>query len=122
MNAGRAARLSGTIDDQDSDSYQRGRREGKVWASEYATADELRGFVADFELGRTGGFDPRHSLHDFMTGREHGDATSVPHYGNPFWLGFAAGAEEALDELSPPAGRRRAPYTTPGYAQTREDR
>ncbi len=101
MSIERAARLSGTIEDQDSESYQEGRRDGMVWASEYATADELHGLVEDFELGRSYNFDVNHSLYNYMDGQQHEDAPSVPHYGNPFWRGFAAGAEEVLDELSP---------------------
>ena len=102
MSIGRAAGPSGTVVDQDSESYERGRRDGMVWAGEYATADELRGLVEDFELGRNGGFGTSHSLHSFMNGKKHEDATSAPDYGNPFWQGFAAGAEEVLDEHSPP--------------------
>jgi hypothetical protein len=100
MSIARAARLGGAVKDQDSESYQEGRRDGMVWASEYATADELHGLVEDFELGRSCDFDASHSLYNFMNGKQHADATSVPHYGNPFWRGFAAGAEEVLDEVS----------------------
>ena len=103
MNTGRTATPSSAIDDQDFDSYQRGRREGMAWASEYATADELRGLVEDFELGRSGDLGRNHSLYDFMNGKKHEDATSVPGYGNPFWRGFATGAEEVLDEQGPPS-------------------
>jgi hypothetical protein len=102
MSTARAARLSGTVEDQDSESYQRGSRDGMVWAREYATADELRGLVEDFEQGRSGDFDANHSLYNFMNGKEHEDATSVPNCGNAFWRGFAAGAEQVLDELGSP--------------------
>jgi hypothetical protein len=102
MNVARAVRLSGTVEDQDPESYQRGHRDGMVWASEYATADELRGLVQNFEQGRGDDFHASHSLYDFMNGREHEDAAGVPNYSNPFWRGFAAGAEEVLDEQGPP--------------------
>ena len=68
-----AAWLNATADDQEADEYQRGRGDGIVWASDYATADELRDLVENFKPGRGGDFD------------------------NPHWRGFVAGAEEVLD-------------------------
>jgi len=101
MSTARAASLSGLVEDRETESYQRGREDGMVWASEYATADELRGLVEDFEQGRNGDYHASHSLHAFMHGKKHEHASSVPNSGNPFWQGFAAGAEQVLDELSP---------------------
>lgn len=101
MSIGRAAGLSDTIEDRDSELYQRGRRDGMVWASEYATADELRSLVEDFEQGRSGDFHADRSLYNFMNGKDDEDAAGVPNYRNPFWRGFAAGAEEVQDEQGP---------------------
>jgi hypothetical protein len=74
-----AARRSATAGGQgpgahqdDQDASQRGRGDGIVWASDYATADELRDLVENFKPGRCGDFD------------------------NPHWRGFVAGAEEVL--------------------------
>jgi hypothetical protein len=72
-----AARLNATADGQKAGEYQRGRAEGIVWACDYATDDELRDLVENFEPGRGGDFD------------------------NPHWRGFVAGAEEVLDTVSP---------------------
>jgi hypothetical protein len=101
MNVARAVWLSVTVEDQDPESYERGRRDGMVWASEYATADELRGLVEDFDQRRGAEFHAGHSLYNFMNGKEHKGATGVPNYSDPFWCGFAAGAEEVLDEQCP---------------------
>lgn len=37
-----------------------------------------------------------------MNGKEHKDPARVVHSDSPFWRGFAAGAEEVLNELSRP--------------------
>ena len=39
-----------------------------MWAREYATHDELRDLVDEFEPGRSAPFDADHSLHGFMNG------------------------------------------------------
>ncbi len=88
------------VDDQDTDAYQRGHRDGMAWALEYATLDELRDLVENFEPGRSAGFGKDHSLFTFFHGGERKDAVSVPHYDSPFWRGFAAGAEDALNGLN----------------------
>jgi len=103
MNTSGTIRLTETVDDLDCEAYQRGRRDGMAWAHEFATLDELRGFVDNFEPGRSADVDGDHSLRKFINGKQHKDASSVPHYDNPFWRGFASGAEEVLDELSPPS-------------------
>jgi hypothetical protein len=103
MNTRRVARQDATVDDRDSGAYQRGQRDGMVWARDYATPDELRGLVENFEPGRSADFDTNHSVIKFMNGKEHKDVTSVPHSDSPFWRGFVAGAEEVLNELSRPS-------------------
>jgi hypothetical protein len=55
----------------DADEYLRGHADGFAWAREYATADELRNIARKFEPG---------------------------HSADPYWRGFAAGAEEIRDE------------------------
>jgi hypothetical protein len=71
-----AARLNATAEDQEAEEYRTGRGEGIVWARDYATADELRDLVENFEPGQGGDFD------------------------NPHWRGFVAGAEEVMDDVS----------------------
>lgn len=102
MNTSKAARQTAAIDEQDFGAYQRGREDGMVWARDYATSDELRGLVENFEPGRSADFHSSHSVSKFMNGKEHKAASSVPHSDSPFWRGFIAGAEEVLNELSPP--------------------
>lgn len=101
MNNNRAARLDTTADDQDNEAYARGRREGMAWAFEYATPEELNDLVKFFEPGRSAEFDANHSVSHYMNGKNHTDLTSVSHCDNPFWRGFAAGAQEVRDELNP---------------------
>jgi hypothetical protein len=97
-----AARGSATARDPAAEEYRRGRGDGIVWARDYATADELRDLVDNFEPGRGGRFDIEHSLCEFTSDRRHASTISVTHHDNPFWRGFAAGAEEVLDAgLSP---------------------
>ena len=102
-----AARAGGPVDgaepasSRDSVDYQRGRMEGTMWARDYATHDELRDLVDEFEPGRSAWFGTGHSMQRFMNADEGESATHVPHDDTPFWRGFAAGAREVLDELSP---------------------
>ena len=106
MGAGRKAataiqeylqQRAGQEAEQQAEEYQKGRREGHVWARDYATADELRALVKNFEPGQSGDFDTGHSLCDFTSDKENKNAASVPHDDNPHWRGFIAGAEEVLD-------------------------
>ncbi len=101
VSAAAAGRLNTTADDEEDEAYRRGRRDGIVWAADYATANELRGLVASFEPGRVSDVDINHSLRDLMGDKEHMNVFSVPDYDDPFWRGFVAGAEEALDAASP---------------------
>jgi hypothetical protein len=106
MSTVRAARAGGPADatepaGRESVDYQRGRAEGTVWAEEYATHDELRDLVDRFEPGQSAPFGTGHSLQRFMNADEGRSAAHVPDGDTPFWRGFAAGAREVLDELSP---------------------
>ena len=71
-NAAAAARLTASIENQEAEAFRRGHDEGITWAIEYATADELRDLVENYEPGRD-------------------------HLDDPHWRGFVAGAEEAMD-------------------------
>jgi hypothetical protein len=66
-----------TAGDQGTEEYRKGRGDGIIWACDYATADELRDLVEGYEPGRGGYFDNSH------------------------WRGFADGAQEVLDAISP---------------------
>jgi hypothetical protein len=99
--SGGPAEGAGPAGGQDSVDYQRGRMEGTMWARDYATHDELRDMVDGFEPGRSAPFETGHSLQRFMNGGEGKSGAHVPHDDTPFWRGFAAGAREVLDELSP---------------------
>lgn len=103
MNTNRAARLNDTPDDQDNEAQARGRREGMAWALDYATLEELPDLVGNLEPGRSPEFDANHSVSRFINRKSHRAASSVPHYDNPFWRGFAARAQEVLDDLNPPS-------------------
>lgn len=98
--------VAGRNGDQDAVAYQRGLSDGRVWAHDYATADELRGLVESFEPGRSADFAEGHSVSKFMNGKERKDPARVVHSDSPFWRGFAAGAEEVLNELSRPGQPR----------------
>jgi len=103
MSSNPAARLDATADDRGGEAYARGRRDGMAWALEYATPAELSYLVEHFEPGRSADFGAGHSVSHFLNGRSHLDVASVPHYDNPFWRGFAAGAQEVQDELNLPS-------------------
>jgi hypothetical protein len=77
--AATAGGLNATVDGHEAEAFQRGRREGMAWARDYATAEELRKLVENFESGRGGGFD-MDSQH---------------------WRGFIDGAEEVMDTVGP---------------------
>jgi hypothetical protein len=66
-----SVRPPATADAQRAEDYRRGREEGATWARDFATVDELRGFVASF-----------------------GDT------GNEYWRGFLAAAQEELDAVN----------------------
>jgi hypothetical protein len=105
MPATVTASLKVTADDQEAERYRKGHGDGIVWAREYATCDELRDLVENFEPGQGDDFDSGHSLCDFANDQEHLKAVSVPHYDDPFWRGFLAGAEEVM-AAEPPSRRR----------------
>ena len=67
------ARPPATVDAQQAEDYRRGHEEGTTWARDFATGDELHGFVANFEPSQDGDF------------------------GNQYWRGFFAAAQEVVD-------------------------
>ncbi len=70
----------------------RGYMEGTVWARDYATANELRGFVESF--GRR-----TDSAPEIVTiGAEHTSVEGSSDFEGPYWEGFLEGAEEVLME------------------------
>jgi hypothetical protein len=104
MGAGRRAAGSmheylqrAAADEREAKEFQRGRRDGIVWARDYAAADELRDLVENFEPGQGSDFGVDHSVCDFTSDREQVKTVSVPHHDDPFWRGFVAGAEEVMD-------------------------
>ena len=82
---------------REAEESRRGHRDGIAWASEYATADELRDVVARVHPGSSGSLDTGHSLHDFINDKHQGDAALVPSLDSPYWRGFVAAAEGVLD-------------------------
>jgi glutamate synthase (NADPH) small chain len=84
-------------DAQAAEEFRRGHGDGITWASEYATADELRYIVGHLDSYRGGGFDADHSLHDFINDKYNGNAAHIFREDSPHWQGFLAGAEEMLD-------------------------
>jgi hypothetical protein len=107
MSTVKAVRAGGPVDGtepaagRDLVDYQRGLMEGTMWARDYATHDELRDLVDEFEPGQSAPFGADHSLQRFMNGKKDRSAAHVPHDDTPFWRGFAAGAREVLDEFGP---------------------
>lgn len=88
--------------DRDSADYQAGRGAGTEWARDYATHDELRDLVDNFQPGRSVRFGADHSVSSYLSGTGHASAAGVSHDDTPFWRGFATGAQEVLDELCTP--------------------
>jgi hypothetical protein len=82
--------------DHEAEEYRRGRGDGIAWAREYATANELRDLVENFEPGRGGDIDMDHSPCDLTSDKEQMNAVSVSQYDSPHWRGFVAGAEDVL--------------------------
>jgi hypothetical protein len=68
-------RLSVTVNNQEAEEYRKGHEDGIVWARDYATAQELRDLVENFQPNRVGD----------------------SYYDDTHWRGFLAGAEEVLD-------------------------
>ncbi|MGB0097549.1 MAG: hypothetical protein WBP81_34065 [Solirubrobacteraceae bacterium] len=89
-----------TVDDQQAAEYQyqRGCGDGIAWARDYATTNELRDLVENFDPGPD---DIDRSPCDFTSDTEHVNAIRVPHHDSPYWRGFVAGAEEVLNAAGP---------------------
>lgn len=106
MGAGRKAataiheylqRRAAEKEEQEAAESRRGYRDGIAWASEYATADELRDIVAQAHRAPSSALDTGHSLHDFVNDKHEGGADRMPCLDSPYWRGFVAGAEGVLD-------------------------
>ncbi len=106
MGAGRKAatavheylqRRAAEKEEREAAEFRRGYRDGIAWASEYATAGELRDIVVQAHPGPIGALDTGHSLHDFIYHKPEGDAARTPRVDSPYWRGFVSGAEGVLD-------------------------
>jgi post-segregation antitoxin (ccd killing protein) len=97
-----AARLRGTIDEDEREQRKEGHDDGVQWAREYATAAELRLIVGeDFEEDVDRDTFP--SLCDFKGDQEHSYFVGVHLHVQdaPYWDGFVAGASEVLAAVEP---------------------
>lgn len=94
-----ATRPDARVDDSEAEEYRRGFGDGTVWATDYATEDQLRDLVENFERGQGGDFDMDHSL---MRDKEDIDIVTVSHRDNPYWQGFIEGVEEVWTTREPP--------------------
>lgn len=96
-----AARLRGTLSEEDARKRQEGHADGVAWAQDWATASELRSIANDWEPGR-GGDIQKHSLVNFTADKYGQDVASVRHEeGDPYWLGFIEGSSEVLAQVEP---------------------
>jgi hypothetical protein len=91
-----------TVADRDIEQYERGRRDGTAWARDYATPEELHDFLAAFQPAEGAAAGAGHSLRVFLTGTGQASLVRAPRQDIPFWRGFAAGAEEVMDDACPP--------------------
>lgn len=100
-----AARLRGTVTEEDAVLRQEGYEDGISWAREWATASELRFIATDWEPGRGGdlqlgqGCD---SLVEFSGEKAGGNGFGIrAEEGDPYWDGFINGAGEVLEQVKP---------------------
>jgi post-segregation antitoxin (ccd killing protein) len=94
-----AARLRGTIADEDREQHEEGRQDGIKWAKKYATARELED-MASYD-GRGGDFQDDHSLVAFMTDKNRANVVSVKlDVEEPYGAGFVAGAGEVWNAVA----------------------
>ena len=94
-----AARLRGTIDEEDAEQEREGREDGIQWAREYASARELQEIAGDFMPGDGGDFEAPHSIVHFFGAKDGQNVISVRHQNEPYWHGFVAGAGEVFERL-----------------------
>jgi hypothetical protein len=96
-----AARLRGTVDEEEDQQRQEGREDGVQWAREYATAKELRDMAGDFLPGEGGDFDAPHTIVEFFSTKDGVNLISVRHQDDAYWRGFVDGAEEVFEAVGP---------------------
>jgi len=101
-----AARLRGTINEEEAVDAKNGYADGTDWARNFATASELREFTGleDLDQGgdlQRGGILPDHSILDFMSSKDGENVFSVSIEENPYWRGFVDGASKVLEQVEP---------------------
>ncbi len=87
-----ASRLDVSFAEHEVEERHRGYGDGTVWARDYATANELRGFVESFRR-RT---DSASEI--VKNGLEHMSVEGSSDFEGPYWEGFLEGAEEVFIE------------------------
>lgn len=94
-------RLRETIEKEDHMARKDGYNDGVEWARKYATADELRHIVVDWEPG-VGGDLEDHTIVPFTASKTGDNFVSVRHEeGSAYWLGFVDGASKVYEQVAP---------------------
>jgi hypothetical protein len=87
-----ASRLDISFAEHEVEERHRGYGDGTVWARDYATANELRGFVESFRRRMEG------DSEIVTNGMEHMNVDGSSDFEGPYWEGFLEGAEEVFIE------------------------
>jgi hypothetical protein len=87
-----ASRLDVSFAEHEIEERHRGYGDGTVWARDYATASELRGFVESFRRRMEG------DSEIVTNGTEHMNVDGSSDFEGPYWEGFLEGAEEVFIE------------------------
>jgi post-segregation antitoxin (ccd killing protein) len=96
-----AARLKATIEDKENMEQERGAADGREWAREFATVEELEWITEEFYPGSGGDFGGDSTIRDFVSAQEHQTVISVGHEDTAYWHGFISGAREVFDAVRP---------------------
>jgi len=88
------SRLDVSFAEHEIEERHRGYGDGTVWARDYATASELRGFVESFRRRMEG------DSEIVTNGTEHMNVDGSSDFEGPYWEGFLEGAEEVFIEGS----------------------
>lgn len=91
-----ASRLHSAAADQVLEERRRGYGDGTEWASNYASADQLGGFVESFRPGVGGTSEMHRLLRDFTSGTEETSSDASSEFEGPYWEGFLEGAEDVF--------------------------
>jgi glutamate synthase (NADPH/NADH) small chain len=86
------SRLDVSFAEHEIEERHRGYGDGTVWARDYATASELRGFVESFRRRMEG------DSEIVTNGTEHMNVDGSSDFEGPYWEGFLEGAEEVFIE------------------------